>query len=129
SEQQAPLSSQSSRSSQFSLSLQSSLSSRSSFYSQSSSSQSSKLAPINTCFTKTNPTKKKLISEIRLLNERVKYLEEEIETLNNPGTSSLQQILKYLLHSNSPTKDLGSDQEESESQLPKRKKRKTIPFS
>ncbi|CAG8840088.1 25118_t:CDS:1, partial [Racocetra persica] len=39
----------------------------------------------------------------------VERLEEEIETLNNPGTSSLRQIFKYPLHSNLPTEDSGSD--------------------
>ncbi|CAG8728679.1 13989_t:CDS:2, partial [Dentiscutata heterogama] len=53
-----------------------------------------------------NPTKKEPMSKIRLLNKRIEHLEEEIETLNNP--------------------DSGSDQEESGSQLPKRK---TMPFS
>ncbi|CAG8585450.1 10295_t:CDS:1, partial [Dentiscutata heterogama] len=89
----------------------------------------SKLAPINTCLTKANLTKKELMSKIRLLNKRVEHLEEEIETLNNSGTSSLWQILKYLLYSNLPTEDLRSDQEESGFQLSKRKKRKTMLFS
>ena len=74
---------------QSSLSSQSSSSSWSSFFSQLSFSQTSKLALINICLTKANPTKKKLISEIRLLNEKVEHLEEEIETYNNPSTSSL----------------------------------------
>ncbi|CAG8724637.1 4875_t:CDS:2 [Cetraspora pellucida] len=48
------------------------------------------LAPTYTRLTKANPTKKELLSEIRLLNKRVERLEEELETLNNP--ESLKQL-------------------------------------
>ncbi|CAG8700172.1 24498_t:CDS:2, partial [Cetraspora pellucida] len=54
---------------------------------------------------------------------------QELETLNNPGTSPLWKILKYLLCPNLPTEDLEDDKEQSRAQPPKRKKRKTMPFS
>ncbi|CAG8740963.1 2482_t:CDS:1, partial [Dentiscutata heterogama] len=75
----------------------------------------------------TNHTKKELVSEIKLLNERVESLEEEIKTLYNPGTSSLWQILKYLLRSSLLTENLKNKEKQLGSLPPKRKK-KIMPF-
>ncbi|CAG8839310.1 7741_t:CDS:2, partial [Racocetra persica] len=47
---------------------------------------SSKSAPIHLYFTKTNLTKKELMSEIELLNTKVEHLQEELENLKNLST-------------------------------------------
>ncbi|CAG8737397.1 6063_t:CDS:1, partial [Dentiscutata heterogama] len=79
--------------------------------------------------TKANPTKKELILENKLLNERVEQLEEEVETLKNPGTSPLRLILKYPVRHHLQAENPKVDKEQSNSQPPPRKKRKTMPFS
>ncbi|CAG8838117.1 1925_t:CDS:1, partial [Cetraspora pellucida] len=71
-----------------------------------------------------------LMSEIEILNKRVEHLDEELETYKNPGTIPLQLVLKYPLHHNlQSVEDPEAGEEELGSLLPKRKKRKTMPFS
>ncbi|CAG8801568.1 20007_t:CDS:2 [Cetraspora pellucida] len=70
------------------------------------------------------------MSEIEILNKRVEYLDEELETYKNPGTIPLRLVLKYpLRHNSQPVEDPEAGEEELGSLLPKRKKRKTMPFS
>ncbi|CAG8629754.1 9508_t:CDS:2 [Dentiscutata erythropus] len=60
---------------------------------------------------------------------KVEQLEKEVGTIKNPGTNLLQLILKYSLYYSPQTKDPEIDKEQTSFQFPKRKKRKTMPFS
>ena len=60
---------------------------------------------------------------------RVEHLESELELYKNPGTSPLRLVLKYPLRQHlKQSEDLVADEEKTETQPPK-KKRKTMPFS
>ncbi|CAG8719807.1 24126_t:CDS:2 [Dentiscutata erythropus] len=64
-------------------------------------------------------------------SNHLKMVKEELKTFKNPSTTSLRMILKYPL----PRSKLVEEESEIgaknqlESQVPKRKKRKTMPFS